>query len=262
MISYGKQSLGVTRRRPLQLEGGTFHKSEWMDSGEAPGIAPTMFLVEQPPNCSLEPHFHTRNQFQLFVAGQGRLGPQELALVMVHYAGAFTGYGPLVSGSEGLKYFTIRAQFESGFIPAAQAREKMIRGPKRHAQAVVGEPLTSTALAALAQLDCKDIIQPDAGLGVRRLRLPASTYCDVSHITGSSGFFLVILAGVAQVAGIKLQPWESAFVPFADGVQQVQAAEGGTELVVLHVPDEAPEYAGSRVTAGGGDRTWNVSKAT
>jgi hypothetical protein len=255
MISYGKQSLAAIRRRPLHLKDGIFHKGEWMESGEAPGLAPTVFLAEQPPNCSLEPHFHTRNQFQLFVAGKGQLGPQELAAVTVHYAGAFTGYGPLVSGSEGLKYFTIRAQFESGFIPAEQAREKMIRGPKRHAEALVGEPLTSEALASLAQLESKDIIQPDAGLGVRRLRLPHGTHCDISQISGSSGFFLVILAGVGDVAGVKLQPWESAFVPFADGLQQIQAADGGTELVVLHVPEEAPEYAGSRVAAGGGDRT-------
>jgi hypothetical protein len=41
--------------------------------------------------------------------------------VVVHYAGAFTGYGPLIAGPQGITYFTLRPVCESGFIPLAQA---------------------------------------------------------------------------------------------------------------------------------------------
>jgi hypothetical protein len=253
MISYGNASLGAARRRSLNIRGDTFYKSEWMESGQAPGLAPTVFLVEQPPNCTLEPHFHTRNQFQLFLAGGGRIGPRELSPVTVHYAGAFTGYGPLVSGSEGIQYFTIRAQFESGFIPAAQAREKMLRGPKRHKDAFVGHPSSGQALHALPEVERRDIIAGEAGLGVELLRLPAQSRCSVSPLAGSAGCFLFVLSGHASVAGVERAPWESAFVPRDDAAQEVSTAGSGAELVVLHIPEESPEYAGSQVVAGGGE---------
>jgi len=253
MISFGESSLGAARRRPLNIGAAVYHKAEWMESGQAPGLAPTVFLVEQPPNTTLEPHFHTRNQFQLFVAGAGRIGPRELRAVTIHYAGAYTGYGPLVSGSDGIKYFTIRSQFESGFVPATQAREKMLRGPKRHKDAFVGHPSSPEALLALSQVERQDIIESDAGLGVELLRLPANARCSVTPIQASAGCFLFVLSGRASVAGVERQLWEPAFVPLTDGAQRVTTANIGAELVVLHIPQEAPEYAGSQVAPGGGD---------
>lgn len=253
MIAYGKQSLATARRRPLNLKGGTFHKAEWMESGEVAGLAPTIFMAEQPPNCTLEPHFHTRNQFQLFVAGQGSIGPQELRPVTIHYAGAHTGYGPLVSGSEGLKYFTIRAQFETGFVPIEQAREKMIRGPKHHKEAFVGEPSSPLALAALTGVERKAIIEPEAGLAAQLVRLPPQSRSSVAQIEGSAGHFLVVLSGSARIGGTELQRWESAFVPFADGHGEVETTAVGAEVVALHIPNEAPEYAGRTIAPGGGD---------
>jgi hypothetical protein len=261
MVSFGESSLGAARRRPLNICGGTFHKAEWMESGQAPGLAPTVFLVEQPPNTTLEPHFHTRNQFQLFVGGAGRIGPLEVLPVTVHYAGAYTGYGPLVSGGEGIKYFTIRSQFESGFVPATQAREKMLRGPKRHKDAFVGHPSSPEALLALSQVERTDIIERQAGLGVELLRLPANARCRVSPIEDSAGCFLFVLSGRASVAGVERELWEPAFVPLCDGAKEVTTATTGAELVVLHIPDEAPEYAGSQVAPGGGDLATAVARS-
>ena len=91
-----------------------------MQGGRGPGLSPTVFLVEQPPNSVLAPHFHAQNQFQVVKDGSGTLGPHAVGPGSVHYAGAFTGYGPLVAGPAGLSYFTIRAVYETGanFLPA------------------------------------------------------------------------------------------------------------------------------------------------
>src|SRR5688572_4441868 len=105
-----------------------------MESGNDPRLSPTVFLVEQPPNTTLQPHFHRQNQFQLFVGGGGTFGRAPLQPITVHYAGAYTAYGPLVAAGQGIQYFTIRPVCESGFIPVAEREQKMIRGPKRHAQ--------------------------------------------------------------------------------------------------------------------------------
>ena len=242
MIAYGKQSVGATRRRAIDVAGDVFHKGEWMDSGQAPGLAPTVFLVEQGPEVLLQPHFHRQNQFQLFVDGQGTIGPEQIRPVTIHYAGAYTGYGPIKSGPEGLKYFTIRSAFESGLVPATEAREHMVRGPKRHAQAHVGAPLGAAQLAALEQVRRATVIEANAGLGAELVQLPPKASAAVAAIESSPGQFVVVLSGSARVGDVELQPWESAFVPATDGAARLSAGQSGAEVLALHIPDQAPEY--------------------
>ena len=74
MISIGTRQHGAARRRPIDVRGDCYHKGEWMESGDDPVLSPTVFLIEQPPNATLVPHFHRQNQFQLFVDGGGTLG--------------------------------------------------------------------------------------------------------------------------------------------------------------------------------------------
>ena len=91
MIVTGTRAHGLTKRRPIDVNGTTFYKSEWMECGADPALSPTVFLVEQPPNTELVSHFHRQNQFQLFVDGAGSIGRETLGAVTVHYAGAYTG---------------------------------------------------------------------------------------------------------------------------------------------------------------------------
>ena len=45
MITIGLKSLADARRRPVEVLGGTFHKSEWMDSGEDTAVlSPTVLI--------------------------------------------------------------------------------------------------------------------------------------------------------------------------------------------------------------------------
>lgn len=72
MIALGCAALaGETRHRRVLENGFSFHRSEWMQSDRGPGLSPTVFLVEQPPNAVLAPHFHTQNQFQVVKEGSG-----------------------------------------------------------------------------------------------------------------------------------------------------------------------------------------------
>ena len=117
MIAIGTRAHGETRRRPIPVLNDTFFKAEWLETPDNPTLSPTAFLVEQPPNTTLVPHFHKNNQFQLFVDGSGTIGRHPIGPVTVHYAGAFTGYGPLVSGSNGIKYFTCVRSVKAACTP-------------------------------------------------------------------------------------------------------------------------------------------------
>jgi hypothetical protein len=241
MIAIGTQARAQQRRRVIPVGETTFFKGEWMETGEDPRLSPTVFLAEQPPNYTLETHFHRQNQFQLFVDGSATIGRTPIAPVTVHYAGAYTGYGPLVSGPEGVKYFTIRPVFDTGIIPATQARDKMVRGPKRHAQTTLGAPWTEDALSALTQTQDRYALEPERGLAVRHLRLPASARREVPHVDGSASLFVVVLAGTASIGGQALGLWESAFAT-SDETLTLQAGSHGVEIVVLHVPPTEAEY--------------------
>lgn len=242
MIATGTRARAEHRRRIIAVADTTFHKGEWMECGEDPVLSPTVFLAEQPPGYQLGAHFHRQNQFQLFVAGSGSLGPHPIEPVTVHYAGAYTGYGPLQAGAQGLKYFTIRPVFDTGFIPASDAREKMIRGPKRHAQVALGAPWSQEQLARLECIEDRFAIAPDRGLAVQHMRLPPGAAWNFAPVSGSSGAFLFVLAGALQAGGAALGLWESLFAT-PDEALRVTADGSGAELVLMHVPPTPSEYA-------------------
>lgn len=242
MISFGIRSHSESRRRPLNLMEGVFYKGEWMENGEDPLHSPTVFLAEQPPNCELAPHFHRQNQFQLFVEGEGTIGQEHIAPVTVHYAGAYTGYGPILSGNAWLKYFTIRSVFDTGITLNTEWRGKMVRGPKRHAKASIGQPSTVEQLAALQAIQHETVIVADAGLGAELFRLPANTAQRFAPIAGSVGQFIFVLAGSVLLEGTTLSLWDSAFLPAPDGEVVITTGAQGAEVIALHMPETAEPY--------------------
>lgn len=242
MISFGSRPHSESRRRPLNMMDGIFYKGEWMENGEDSLYSPTVFLAEQPPNCELAPHFHRENQFQLFVEGEGTIGQKRLGPVTVHYAGAYTGYGPIVSGNTWLKYFTIRSVFDTGLTLITEWRGKMIRGPKRHAEASAGQPWTAEQLAALQSIQHKTVIAADAGLGAELFRLPPDSAQQLLPIASSVGQFIFVLGGTALVEGTTLSLWESAFLPAPDGEVSIVAGSQGAEVIALHMPETAEPY--------------------
>jgi hypothetical protein len=243
MIALGRKSLADARRRPVQVIEDTFYKSEWMESGESPVLSPTVYLAEQPPHCELLTHFHRQNQFQLFVEGTGTLGRDAIGPVAIHYAGAYTGYGPLLAGAGGLKYFTIRSVFDTGFTPVSEARETMVCGPKRHCQVGLGEPYSVERLQALEQIEQMVVVPPSRGLAALHVRMPAGARFALRPTSGSVGQFAFVLAGTARLDGTELARWECCFVSANEGQVAIAAGKDGAEIVALHMPTTEPEYA-------------------
>jgi hypothetical protein len=215
-----------------------------MDCGRGPGLSPTVFLVEQPPHSVLAPHFHMQNQFQVVKDGSGTLGAHAVGPGSVHYAGAFTGYGPLVAGPAGLSYFTIRAVHETGanFLPAA--RDSLRRGPKRHAQGPVHEPLAVDALCRLASARRVQLIAPGDDLEAYALQLPPCARLEAGEPAGSGQFQLVLAGGLETPQG-PLQAWESRYLSCGEDAGGCTAGPSGLHLLVLQMPVNAPEYAGA-----------------
>jgi hypothetical protein len=101
-------------------------------------LYPMAFLVEQDAGAVVGAHYHQADQFQVIVAGSGRLGRHDVAAGAVHFAGAWSAYGPLAAGSEGLQYFTLRNGWDPGarYMAFPDNRSALRARPRRHREAI------------------------------------------------------------------------------------------------------------------------------
>ena len=84
---------------------------------------PQSFLLENPnAGARIEPHFHDSDQFQVIIGGDGKVGVHDAAPVVFPYADAFAPYGPIVAGTQGISFFTMRATAVGGVFNVPGAR--------------------------------------------------------------------------------------------------------------------------------------------
>lgn len=247
MIVVGEAARTAGRRIDVPIQNGTrlAGKTDWLDAGRDASLSPNVFLVDLPPESVLDTHFHRENQFQLFVIGEGRIGPHPLRPITVHYAGAYTGYGPLAAGSEGLSYFTIRPVYDTGAFYLPHARGDMVKGPKRNLHSAPVAPLAAKLLRELRTPELVDLIalQPD-GIAARLLRLPShALHVDLSP-AGTGGQFLVVVAGSIAHGERVFGPLDMLFVSADEPPLRMQARDEGAEVVLLQLPVKAAAYVG------------------
>ena len=208
-------------------------------SDPAPGeVRPAQaFLVEQEAGAVVPPHFHFVDQFQVVVAGNGKLGTHPVTPLSVHFAGACTGYGPITPGDSGLSYFTFRASAdETGaqYLPGARPRMRPL--PKRNViapQIPIGTP---QELAARQAGVVDTVLEKDDGLAIFYMRLaPAECMATPSGAEGN-GLTMLVSAGSLKLNGGTYAPWSCLFVTPNEGSATLQASGEGAEVLVLRYP--------------------------
>lgn len=228
----------ATRVRRRLPNGTEYEITNYLGLGMAPGATgPVGYLIEQERNATILPHFHQANQFQVIVAGHGHLGKQAVGPVTVHYAGAFTPYGPIVSAEEGLFYFTLRDAYDPGarFMPESRADLPRVR--RRHATAASERPAAPDALAELAAPDQRTLIETEAdGLGACLVRLPPlASWSGPAPGTGGGQFYLVLAGGV-RLDDRSLGALALIHVGADDAPPHLAAGDGGAEVLVMQFP--------------------------
>lgn len=208
---------------------------------KSPAPRPQAFLVEQTPNWTLPTHFHQEHQFQVFVAGGGTIGKNRVEKLAVHYASPHTGYGPLVSGAEGISYFTLRAVGDTGawFLPE-QRENLLLRIGKQQAHGLPAGYVGAQELQALPGPYQETLIEPqDGGLAAWLLRLPADGSASAPGLAETGGGrFYVVTQGSLRNAGEELDAMATVFVS-SDEAFQLQAGQAGLEVLVLQFPAAA-----------------------
>ena len=245
MKMLGTTAAQQARRRHLVLPNGTgYYKGEYMLApAEADQPSPHAFLIEQDPNTTILTHFHQQNQFQVIIGGSGTLGRHAVEPLLVHYAGAYTGYGPIVCGPQGIQYLTLRAHNDPGANFMPEAREQLLRGPKCHFSSEPIQRLDADALRRLDDVRCDELLPLEAGgLAVSLYRLPPGARSSgLAPSTGAGQYRVVVNGTLSHEEQILLAP-ESLFLSSDEPEHVMIAGAQGAEVLLLQFPPLAAAY--------------------
>ena len=188
--------------------------------GAAPFGGVQAYLVEQ-RNYVLRAHFHPVDQFQILRGAPGSLlGSAPIGELTVHYADAFTVYGPLIGADPPLRYFTLRAETttETRFMPESRALL-----PRRRGRSLHGDVDLGTAGSVLGEYE--------DGLSVRCLTAEAGTTLTVPEC-GPNGAFLYVAAGTLE-SGDQTYPCETLGWQAPDSPAWTGTAGGEAAAVIV-----------------------------
>ena len=226
----------ATRKHMVLPNGTSVWKSYYIRSPGGGSPSPQAFLVEQGANEVVLPHFHEQNQFQVVVHGGGSVGRSAVAPITVHYAGAYTGYGPISSGDDGLWYLTLRPMMDNGPLYVHESRDKMKPGPKKHYQSAALGTTPEGDLAQLSQPEAQTINADPQGPTVEVLRVPPQQRQTMTCTDAGGGRFFFVTAGSLLANGMEYPKWSCLWSASNDPAFEVVAGESGVEVLSLGFP--------------------------
>ena len=240
----GRQAVevkGVTRKaRDADSYYATLYMGAAPDNAAAsmgrPGgdkSLPQAYLVEQPANATVPPHFHDTDQFQVFVAGAASFGKQMVRPLSLHYAGGHTPYGPIVTTDESAHYFTLRANWDSGAKPMPQSRDRL--KPVRRCHRLAEDIAAADMPAGRA-----DVLPAEAdGLGAALFRLaPGQTEALDLNVAGG-GQYALVTAGSVTHDGADLAEHSCLYRFAEEAPLTLTAGPAGAAVLLMQFPAHA-----------------------
>ncbi len=201
----------------------------------APG--PQAFLAQsKTPRYTIDAHFHDVNQFQLFVEGFGRLGKRPASPITFHYADAYTPYGPIVAGEEGISFFTLRPRASGGYFGMPGSRDKMPGKAGRNIARSFA-PIEPEGSEQKEPVLRETLIEPEPdGLLALRLRLRAGVEATGIDPAGGGGQYYLVAAGSLVRDGQELPRFSLLFVEPGEIAPVLHPGPHGADLLVLQFP--------------------------
>ncbi len=226
----------ATRKHMVLPNGTSAWKSYYFRTPQGGCPSPQAFMVEQGANEVVLPHFHEQNQYQVIVHGGGSVGRSAVAPITVHYAGAYTGYGPISAGDEGLWYLTLRPMMDNGPLYVHESRDKLKPGPKKHYQSPALDAMPQDDLAKLAQPEVQTINADPQGPTVEVVRVPPQQRQTVTGPDRGGGQFFFVTGGSLLSNGVEYPKWSCLWAASIDAAFEVVAGTAGVEVLLLEFP--------------------------
>ena len=212
------------------------------------------------------PHFHTVDQFQVVVEGEGRLGRHDLSPYSVHFTHAYTPYGPLVSdASNGLTFFVMRAHPDTGSQRLPRELDQLKRATNRNPRQIT-RPVTFPALqsgGATTDIVVQAVpdLEDEHGLAAYTLRMKPNTKAYAPDPSHGDGQYLVIVKGSVLYENKEHNALALVFVWPKEGPFQVHAGPTGLEALILNFPRPSSRAIGTPKAAQPttGLKTWQCA---
>ena len=197
---------------------------------------PMAYLVEQAPEAMVDPHFHEVDQFQLFIAGGGRIGTHKLEGVAVHYAGAHTPYGPIAAGPAGVNYITLRCRWDRGAQWMPGAAQVLRDLPSRRHLAYTTEPI-AVGLEGANGVSLTEMRAQEQHVGGAACGLAAAGEFIQADAAACAGQFWYLLAG-SLLGPDGREQGAGSCVYFApeEAASRWQAGPAGAQWLQLRFP--------------------------
>ncbi len=251
----GEMSLGTKRRIRMQTvsyadkEETRFKRGRgWKinlfgQNSDVPTADLQAFRIDMSADMVLEPHLHIVDQFQVFMAGSGKIGPDRTDIVTAHYADHHTAYGPIVAETNGMSYLTLRSKTDAGMIKVKTPNiRSFLRPTKRRHR--VSTPITLSIPPVLRHREAIEIEtvmeqKPgDDGMTAKVYRMGSGARTMAPATTGNGGYYVIVMNGSLECGKERLLPWSLLFVPAGDHAPELVAGDEGLEVLVTIFPEE------------------------
>lgn len=219
------------RIKHVKVEGGMGERHGYIgEPGELTQSAQAFLVVRPFAGARIEPHFHDVDQFQVVIAGDGRIGKKVVAPVTFQYADAFTPYGPIVANDQGLSFFTLRNIASGGFWAMPGNRQSM---PGRAGRNIEGGMDLSEPVPAAGEVAMTELMPRQAdGVSAVALRLGPDAVSRGLAIDGGGQFYLVC-AGAVTVDGKSLPARSVIRIEPDDDAPTLRAGPEGAQLLAM-----------------------------
>jgi len=192
---------------------------------------PLAFLVNGPPEFVIPPHFHEIDQYQIFVGGSATLGKHRVLPGSVHYADAYTPYGPITATEDGFNYITLRPRSIIGYheMPGGGPLLK----PVNEARGRRGRMLVADIEAGQTRETANEPLfeEPD---GIAAYRLSAGPGATLPQpAVDHGGAYYVVLEGEVTAAGTAYPPRSTIWVGQGEAPPAMIAGAGGASVAFM-----------------------------
>ncbi|MGD9921071.1 MAG: hypothetical protein AB7G13_00380 [Lautropia sp.] len=229
--------LDETRGRTEQVGDGIgqVRFNDYWGAGRKVLPDPQAFLVHLEDSGSvLKTHMHDVDQFQVAAIGGGRMGARRWNALSVHYADAFTLYGPIVRGESGLSFYTLRMAHGGGNWSMPEARALMPNGrPGRNLMVDVDvrQPLPAPGVVERVYLADPAF----DGLAIAQLRMGPDAQTD-GYAPEGGQYMLVCAGALVDENGKMFDPQALLLLNAGEPAPQLRAGPAGAFVVVMQFP--------------------------
>ena len=217
---------------------------------------PSAFLAQYDPGDRSCTHFHQVDQFQVLVQGAGEFGRHEVAPYYVHFARAFTPYGPLhADEKKGWTFLTLRSRYDPGAQRLPGALPKLKAATDRRPWQVTTNATFPESVSGISLRDVSDIAD-DQGLFVKSLTMAPGARTTAPSPAGGDGQFVVVVKGSMMHGGNERRALTVSFVKPDEAALQIEAGPEGLEALILNFPRVAPRALEAETKPAAGFRKW------